>query len=186
VFFAGRPAENRIREFIERQRDQPFSYRAEEKGHVVDHNRIRLGDGVRGFESARRAVREWKMFDMSWVKLCWPDVPIESGATVAVLVSHYGFWSLNAARIVYAIDEPNRFGFAYGTLFDHAESGEERFMVELLDDGSVWYDLYAFSRPRAIMARLGYPISRALQRRFVRDSLAAMKRNTARILNSEC
>ena len=71
----------------------------------------------------------------------------------------------------------NRFGFAYGTLDDHMETGEERFSVEFRrEDDSVWYDLFAFSRPRHPLARVGRPISRMLQRRFARDSLAAMTR----------
>jgi uncharacterized protein (UPF0548 family) len=68
-----------------------------------------------------------------------------------------------------------RFGFAYGTLPDHVERGEERFTVEWRADDSVWYDIYAFSRPKHPLARLGFPITRMLQKRFVRDSLAIMK-----------
>jgi uncharacterized protein (UPF0548 family) len=58
---------------------------------------------------------------------------------------------------------------------DHAAVGEERFSVEwhAADDG-VWYDLYAFSRPGAVLARLGRPFARSLQRRFARDSKQAM------------
>jgi uncharacterized protein (UPF0548 family) len=70
-----------------------------------------------------------------------------------------------------------RFGFAYGTLPGHAESGEERFTVEWHEaDGAVWYDILAFSRPRRLLARLGYPLARRLQKRFARDSAAAMRR----------
>ena len=32
-------------------------------------------------------------------------------------------------RVVYVVDEPDRRGFAYGTLPGHAESGEELFLV---------------------------------------------------------
>ena len=49
-----------------------------------------------------------------------------AGTTVAVVVRHYGFWSLNACRIVYVLDdtapdgtEVRRVGFAYGTLPEH-------------------------------------------------------------------
>jgi hypothetical protein len=64
-----------------------------------------------------------------------------------------------------------------GTLPGHAESGEERFTVEWREaDGAVWYDILAFSRPRQLLARLGYPFARRLQRRFARDSAAAMRR----------
>jgi hypothetical protein len=53
----------------------------------------------------------------AWIELCWPNASIETGATVAVLISHLGFWSLNACRIVYVIQEDadlQRYGFAYG------------------------------------------------------------------------
>lgn len=116
---------------------------------------------------------------MPWIDLCWPDTPIEEGATVAVLASHYGFWSLNACRIVYVLEEHGaveKYGFAYGTLPDHAAYGEERFTVEYdTQDGTVWYDLFAFSRPHPL-ARFGYPFTRALQRRFARDSKVAMRK----------
>ena len=68
-----------------------------------------------------------------------------------------------------------RFGFAYGTLPDHAERGEERFMIEWLADDSVWYDIYAFSRPQKAIVKLGLPLARRLQKRFGGESLAVMK-----------
>jgi uncharacterized protein (UPF0548 family) len=89
-------------------------------------------------------------------------------------------WWLNACRIVYAVDEMGpvcRFGFAYGTLPGHAESGEERFLVEWdRADDDVWYDIIAFSRPNHLLARLGYPLTRRTQKRFARDSAAAMRK----------
>jgi uncharacterized protein (UPF0548 family) len=99
---------------------------------------------------------------------------------VAVVARLFGLWWLNACRIVYVVDEQGpvqRFGFAYGTLPGHAESGEERFTVEWREAaGAVWYDIQAFSRPRQVLARLGYPLARRLQRRFARGSAAAMRR----------
>jgi uncharacterized protein (UPF0548 family) len=105
-----------------------------------------------------------------------PKVPIEEGQVLGVLVNALGVWFRNAARIVYVIDEPRRFGFAYGTLPGHAESGEERFVVEHLEDDSVWYDVRAFSRPRYWPARIAYPVTRMLQKLFARDSKQAMLR----------
>jgi len=43
----------------------------------------------------------------------------------------------------------------------------------------VWYHVCAFSRPDKLLSRLGYPIVRHLQKRFARDSHAAMERATA-------
>jgi uncharacterized protein (UPF0548 family) len=81
---------------------------------------------------------------------------------------------------VYVVDEPGpirRCGFAYGTLPDHAESGEERFLIEWDQaSGEVWYDILAFSRPHLLLARLGYPFVRRVQERFAKASAAAMRR----------
>jgi len=118
------------------------------------------------------------MFQLGWLEVFPPGAPIREGTTVAILVQLFGLWWLNAARIVYLVDEAapiRRFGFAYGTLVDHAEKGEERFTVEWHPaDGSVWYDLRAFSWPRHPAALAAYPLSRQVQRRFARDSLKTM------------
>ena len=116
------------------------------------------------------------MFDLGWVQLCFDETPIEAGATVAIVVNHLGFWSMNACRIVYVIDEQEKYGFAYGTLTEHAEIGEERFMVAGdRQSDAVWYDLLAYSKP-VLMARFGYPIARKLQKKFAAGSKDAMKR----------
>ena len=71
----------------------------------------------------------------------------------------------------------HRFGFAYGTLPDHVESGEERFLIEWDQvGGAVWYDILAFSRPHHLLARLGYPYVRRVQRSFGKASASAMVR----------
>jgi hypothetical protein len=70
-----------------------------------------------------------------------------------------------------------QYGFAYGTLREHAESGEEQFTVEWHKaDTAVWYDILAFSCPQQLLARLGYPFARRLQKWFARDSAVAMRR----------
>ncbi|HEY5923734.1 MAG TPA: DUF1990 domain-containing protein [Kofleriaceae bacterium] len=176
-----RPTDDRVRAFLSAQRDLAVTYDAvgasndgsTPAGFVLDHNRQMLGAGVAAFERAKGAIRAWTMFPAPWTAV-EPLVPIEKDQVVAVHVRILGLWWLNAARIVYVIDEPRRFGFAYGTLPGHAECGEERFLVEHLADDTVWYDLRAFSRPRHWMARLASPIARAYQRRFARASKAAM------------
>ncbi len=86
---------------------------------------------------------------------------------VAILARSVGMWWLNACRIVVVVDEDGpvkRFGFTYGTLPDHAGTGEERFLIEWdRGDDSVWYDILAFSRPRHFLARLCYSWVRHVQ-----------------------
>ncbi|HEX7842976.1 MAG TPA: DUF1990 domain-containing protein [Kofleriaceae bacterium] len=178
-----RPTPERVRAFREAQRPLPFSYPGvgatrdggpAPPGYDRDHNRQYLGRGEAAFVAARGAIRAWHMFPPPLAIVEPAGIPIAEGEVAGVVIRVFGLWFLNAARIVYVIDEPRRFGFAYGTLPGHAERGEERFLVEWLADDSVWYDIRAFSRPRYWLARLGYPLTRHLQRRFVRLSRAAM------------
>lgn len=185
MFLLRKPSEELVRQFISNQREQPYSY-AEvgatrimpPAGYTIDHNRIRLGDGENVYERAVAALGKWKHFDLGWVKIVPPETVVDVGAIVAVQAKSFGLWSLNACRIVYLRDEAPGlkavFGFAYGTLAEHVECGEERFTVEWHGDNSVWYDLYAFSRPRHRLVKLGFPFGRMLQKRFARESLAAM------------
>ena len=149
-------------------------------GHKVDNYRVQVGSGSVVFERATQALRDWRMLRLGWVEPCWPNEPIKEGSLVGTLARVMGLWAVNVARIVYVIDEDGavaRFGFAYGTLPGHVEKGEERFLVEWdRNDGGVWYDILAFSRPRHILARLGYPWVRRVQRRFGRESAAALCR----------
>lgn len=78
------------------------------------------------------------------------------------------------ARVVYVIDEPKRKGFAYGTLPGHPESGEESFVVEQTDDGSVWLEISAFSRPANAFWWLVYPVLRLSQAFYTRRYFASL------------
>jgi uncharacterized protein (UPF0548 family) len=184
LFTLIRPTEEQLRVLIERNKDAPFSYAAVgatrggplPAGYKVDRNRVWLGSGQDVFEKAQRGLRTWAMFDLGWVRTFPHHVDIQPGSVVAVVVSHFGFWSVNLSRIVFAEDSSS---FAYGTLAEHAESGEEKFSVIWnASDDSVWYDVLAFSKPNHALARAGYPLARLLQKRFARDSMAAMKRLT--------
>ncbi len=180
--FLSPPSETRILAFIEQQRPLPHSYpevgrtrRAENvSGYNNDLNFIELGAGDGVWEAAKEAIRHWRMFPAPWTFITPSDAPIQVGTVVAMTARVWGIWWLNSCRIVYTMDEPNRFGFAYGTLPGHVECGEEIFMVERTEAGTVRYVIKAFSKPRHVLARLAYPVARAHQRKFVRDSKAAM------------
>lgn len=152
-------------------------------GYVVDRTRVKLGSGEQRFQSAQAALRRWDHFRLGWLQTWPPNVPLREGEVVAVVAHKMGLWWLNACRIVYTVDESgplHRFGFAYGTLPEHAETGEERFLVEWdRQTGDVWYDILAFSRPHQLLPRLSYPLIRRFQKQFGRDSAAAMQSASA-------
>jgi uncharacterized protein (UPF0548 family) len=188
MFCGSRPTEQQIRATLARQQGQDFSYPevGSSRGqlprrYAVLHKRANIGQGSATFERSMEAVSKWKMFGLPGIWLCWPNVPVRAGSTVAVVIRHFGFWSLNCCRIVYVVDDEDgtvrRYGFAYGTLPEHAERGEERFTVEWdRTSDLVLYDILSFSRPANLQTQLAYPVARWLQRRFVRDSVAAMIR----------
>ncbi|SRR5258705_8410815 len=183
MFLTRAPSTEEIRALIAAQQGMPFSY-AEvgatkaklPTGYTVDHNRTQLGQGSMTYARAVAALRDWKQFDLGWTRIVPAQTPILAGQTVAVLAKTFGVWSLNFSRIVYAVEEDRKFGFAYGTLSEHVERGEERFQIEWeTQDDSVWYDILAFSQPRHILVRATRPLARMLQKRFARDSLQTMR-----------
>jgi uncharacterized protein (UPF0548 family) len=188
MFSFTRPTDERILEILTSQQNRQYSYsevgasRGElPPGYKVLHDRVELGSGSAQFARASEALHQWKMFEVPGVQLCWPTTPVQIGNVVAVLIKHYGFWSLNFCRIVYLLDDEEnsvrRLGFAYGTLAEHAEQGEERFTVEW-DRSSdvVSYDILSFSQPGDWKTWIAYPVARRLQRHFVAHSLMAMVR----------
>ena len=151
---------------------QGLDFSTPPRGFNLDHNRILLG--IDCFPTARRQMLNWRMFEMGWVRLCWEDAPIAVGVTIASLIFLGVAWSLCPVRILSVIDEPRRFGFSFATLPDHEECGEERFLVEWLENGEVWFDVFAISRPRHWLARLGKPVVRIFQKRFAHGAMHAM------------
>ena len=188
MFLARRPTPQHIERFLRESRDLPLSYRpiGIVNGHTVrqdlDEETVAIGHGQAEFERARAALIAWTQFDVGWVETFPRNAPVAVGTVVAVLIRHFGFWSLNGCRVLYTVGDLNdaaRFGFAYGTLTNHAEAGEELFEVFMdPQTGNVMYRIRAISRPQAMLARVGQPIVRVLQARFRRHSAEAMKRAT--------
>jgi uncharacterized protein (UPF0548 family) len=185
VLLLREPSDAKIRDFLDDQRYLSFSYPevgashdGAPRGYGVNQHRGHLGVGTETFERATNALRRWKMYGTGWTKLCWPDAPISEGTVVGVVGRHLGFWSLNACRIVYVIEDESpslkRYGFAVGTLPGHVERGEERFTVEWRADDAVFYEVFAFSRPAHPLVKAASPLARLIQRRFAVDSLESM------------
>ncbi len=137
-------------------------------GFSIDHTRSKIGRGPHAFVAAKVAMQQWQHFDLGCVRVANPETPIAPGEVVAVEVHALGLWSVNLSRILYVIDEPNRFGFAYGTTPLHAERGEEPSLLEYdPNSGNLSYDLLAISQPAHPLAKAPpTPTTRSLQRRF--------------------
>jgi uncharacterized protein (UPF0548 family) len=188
MFLARRPTPHQIEGFLHESQDLPLSYgpigilTTNTVHRRLDEATVAVGRGGTDFERARAALIAWKQFDIGWVETFPRHAPVTAGTVVAVLIRHFGFWSLNGCRVLYDVagsTDAARFGFAYGTLTNHAESGEELFEVFIdPETQDVVYRIRAISWPQAALTRLGQPVVRALQARFRRDSMAAIARAT--------
>lgn len=134
-------------------------------GYGHTRRRVCLGSGQTVFDRASQALLTWEMHRRSGLAVATGG-PAEPGRTVVLgLGIGIGLSLVIPCRVVYLVDEPTRRGFAYGTLPDHPEQGEEAFVVMQDDDGSVWFEIAAFSRPGALLVRWAGPVGRAIQSR---------------------
>src|SRR5262245_11229484 len=125
------PADELVQRFLAEQEGQPFTYPhvggttadTPPDGYDFDHNRVQLGVGQAPFAHARAPLRGWRQFPSPWTRAVPGDAPVAAGTVVGVLARVFGLWSLNAARVVYTVEESRAFGLAYGTLPGHVEEG---------------------------------------------------------------
>lgn len=184
MFAIRKPSPAAIDRFLRESTDLPLSYgpiglaEAVRTDLDLDEETFSIGRGPGDFDRARAALQSWRHFDLGWTDTYPAGARADVGTVVAVVIRHLGFWSLNGCRVVYHVGgDAARFGFAYGTLTNHAERGEEIFEVRHdAHTGEVTYRIRAVSSPRAALARAGRPIVRLLQARFRRESAAALTR----------
>lgn len=158
--------------------DEPFTY-AEvgatrgtlpERYHHIDRW-IAIGKGRRRFEEAGAEVMRYGMLRGAgaWVRAT--SARAEVGAVVRVLLGPFRA----PCRVVYVIDEPDRRGFAYGTLRGHPECGEELFAVRYDPaTDAVIAEVRAFSRHATWWSRAGAPVASAVQRMMIARYLTAL------------
>ena len=132
----------------------PHGYQHVQKSAVI-------GRGRKRFEEAAAAGMRWGMLRGAGIKVEATTDVAQVGSEVIV---HLG--PVRApCRVVYVADEPDRRGFAYGTLPGHAESGEELFLVRYdpVSD-EVYAEVTTFSRHATWWSRLASPLTSLIQR----------------------
>ena len=148
----------------------------------------RLPDGYRhdrderhvagSFDAAAEATRGWGPQRGAGIELVPADARVELGTTALFVIRATPFWAVAPVRVVYVVDEPGRFAYAWGTLPGHPERGEASLSLER-DDGGMTLRVVSFSRVDDALARLGSPLAKRLQRRVTAqyaESLAAAAR----------
>ncbi len=143
-------------------------------GYRLDRWARSLGDGEHVFDRAVEALRHWRVHEGAGLVVEAAGPPAV-GSVVAMAAPLPVGWVEVVCRVVEVVDEPDRFGFTYGTLSTHPEQGEESFTVIRASDGSISYQIVAASRPRQVLARMFPPVARRLQAAATGRYLAAMQ-----------
>jgi len=97
-----------------------------------------------------------------------------AGTTIRVHGRAQGLRADGELRVIYAIEEPRRVGFALGTVGGSVVSGEESFVIEWYDNDEVWFTVRAFDRPVAALYRLFPPLLKRRRRELFRGYLRAI------------
>lgn len=181
IIWLRRPSPAKLREFVAEQARKQFNYPQVgatrgtlPAGYVHDRRSVDLGpDDASRFTKAVSALTGWAPQHGAGMTV-YPADPVREGATFAIVFRLPVGFVTAAGRVAYMIDEPDRSGFAYGTLPGHPEQGEEAFVVSRRD-GRVWFELSAFSRPRHPLAVIARPMSRLMQHRATAGYIAGMR-----------
>jgi uncharacterized protein (UPF0548 family) len=144
-------------------------------GYHHTRSAVEIGVGEQAFTSGCAALRAWAGHAYLNIILTPQRSPLETDAVVVAKIPMGPVIVLAPCRIVSTITEPNRFGFAYGTLPGHPERGEESFVVRWDADDVVRFEVAAFSRPSTLLTRLGGPVPRWIQRRATRGYLEGVR-----------
>ena len=177
------PTDEQLQKLLDRQMIAALTYehvgatRDAALPHGYSHDRYQTA--IDSFERAKDGLAAWRAHLDAGVAVYPLDAPLDTGTNVIVTARAGLIHALAPCRIVYTIDEPDRFGFAYGTLPGHPECGEEAFIVERDHAGRATFSIVAFSRPAELLARLGRPVARSIQVRVTHAYLDALCRFAA-------
>jgi len=134
-----------------------------------------MGRGRSAFDDARRALEAWVPQRAVGARIAPDGVRPVWDETVVLLLGVAGRGLVVPTRIVLVVDEPRRWGYAYGTLPGHPEVGELLFLVEHRDDDAVVLTV----RMDAVPARALLPVAplvRAAERLAVARYVQAVRR----------
>ncbi|MCW2798610.1 MAG: hypothetical protein JWQ70_82 [Aeromicrobium sp.] len=136
------------------------------------HVRASRSLGLVDFDSVAEILMTWQVQERSGVHL----ISGPERASVGADVTFRFLGQVIPCRVVEIVDEPDRRGFAYGTLPGHPETGEERFVAERNSiTGEVTVTIKAFSNPGSWKTKLIGPAGRALQTMMTQRYLKAMR-----------
>lgn len=147
-------------------------------GYTFDVYKGYVGKGREAFEYAIHKFKAFECHNKAGLLVAPDDFEFKKGSS-----AFFGMKITNRLvlgfpdRIVYIKELKNLFECAYGTLEGHPEQGEEVFRISIDKDEVVTFEIECFSKIVSPIARLGYPVSRYLQRNMTRKYIKAIAQN---------
>lgn len=183
MFFLRRPSPAAIDQLLAHARAADLTYaevgatngRDWPAGYRHDFDEGLLGTGADAFDRAVAALRHWKAHTGAGTEVCPRGTAVAEGEVALLLIHAAGLWTAAPFRIVYVVETPEMFRFAYGTLPGHPEQGEASFAIVRSETDEVSFRLASFSRPADPLARLAKPLARRIQRRYTVRYLEALR-----------
>ncbi len=137
--------------------------------HLVRH----VTHATDAFASMAERLMAWQVHEDAGLGVAASVDRVQADAVVELRIGPAPLQVRAPCRVVRVVVEPDRVGFAYGTLDGHPERGEESFLVERVA-GEARFTIVAFSRPATALARVGGPLTRLVQDRVTERYLRAI------------
>ena len=142
-----------------------------------NHIRAAMGEGEPVFKAVAAAILRKQGVDLGWVTLQGAVAP---DAELVMLAKVLGTrWHLPLQVVdVYEMELSGSLiaGFSYATRHGHMLRGEERFCAEWdLQSNQVTYEIFSFSQPDRLLAKIGWRYIVHLQKSFLSASVSAIQ-----------
>lgn len=135
---------------------------------------VRVGKGRETFNLAADALMSWQVHRGAGLDVLASSDQVTEGSVAIVRLTMGPFRIDGPNRVVAVLDDPDRRGFAYGTLDGHPEQGEQAFVVEIDADGTVLFTVRSFTKRASLLALLGGPLNARIQDQISERYLMAL------------
>jgi len=146
------------------------------KGYRAYEHTVLVGHGEALWNSAAAALLRWGVKTRSGFHVRpVPERSVRVGDRVWLRGGLGPVGVSEPVFVVAVVEEPDRRGFAYGTLEGHPVAGEEAFVLHRDPDGCVWLTLRSLTRAPQGSWRLAFPLALAAQRWYRRRYERALR-----------
>jgi len=131
--------------------------------HIAASIDLGVGDDV--FARAVDGLKHWRAHVRGHLSVFPRDAAVRADCEFVVVVAVGRLGVVAPCRVVGELETNERYAFAYGTLRDHPEQGEEMFAVVRDAKDRVRFEVTALSRPASWEVRAAGPFARMVQSR---------------------